>query len=71
MRNYPTSETKFNEFLYQVRENAISAFENQEYQFEELVTSLKIKRDISRNPIFDTMFVLQNVDASDIKNRES
>jgi non-ribosomal peptide synthetase component F len=45
----------------------LAAFENQEYQLEDLVDELKIPRDASRNPLFDIMFVLQNMSAGDIE----
>jgi hypothetical protein len=63
MRNYPGEEKCFNEFLQEVKKNAVDAFENQEYQFEELVDKLDIPRDSSRNPIFDVEFTLQNTEA--------
>lgn len=56
MRNYPTSEKKFNDFLTQVKERAIQAFENQEYQFENLVEKVLTTRNMNRNPLFDVMF---------------
>ncbi|WP_066501828.1 non-ribosomal peptide synthetase [Abyssisolibacter fermentans] len=62
MRNYPNGDKTFIELLKEVQENSLKAYENQDYQFEELVEKLKIKRDMSRNPLFDTMFVLQNLD---------
>ncbi|EOO16136.1 amino acid adenylation domain-containing protein [Bacillus cereus] len=62
MRNYPKSNQTFEEFLDGVKENALIAYENQDYQFEQLVERLEIPRDMSRNPLFDTMFVLQNAD---------
>ncbi|UCH93412.1 MAG: amino acid adenylation domain-containing protein, partial [Candidatus Aminicenantes bacterium] len=62
MRNYPLGNKTFKEFLQEVKENALKAFENQNYPFEELVEKLNIKRDISRNPLFDIMFALQNID---------
>lgn len=61
MRNYPSSEKTFREFLTEVRENALKAYENQDYQFEELVDKLQIQRDMGRNPLFDVMFVMQNI----------
>ncbi|MDP1512981.1 amino acid adenylation domain-containing protein, partial [Paenibacillus ottowii] len=67
MRNYPQGEKTFAEFLKEVRENSIRAYENQDYQFEELVEKLNVKRDMSRNPLFDTMFVLQNTGSSELK----
>ncbi len=66
LRNYPKGEIVFTDFLAEVRENALKAYENQDYQFESLVEKLELKRDMSRNPLFDTMFVLQNVDRDKI-----
>ena len=51
----------FPDFLSEVRNNILAAFENQDYQYEELVEILKIEKDLSRNPLFDTLFVLQNI----------
>lgn len=62
MRNYPVGTKTFNRFFEEVRDNALKAFENQDYQFEELVEKLSLQRDLSRNPLFDTMFSLQNID---------
>ncbi|HEX3046094.1 MAG TPA: amino acid adenylation domain-containing protein [Bacillota bacterium] len=67
LRNYPVGNRSFIEFLTEVKENALKAYENQDYQFEELIVRLGIKRDLSRNPLFDTVFVLQNVDVGEIK----
>ncbi|MCP4148326.1 MAG: amino acid adenylation domain-containing protein, partial [bacterium] len=53
----------FNQFLEKVKEQTLKAFENQEFQFEELVEKLEINRDASRNPVFDVMFSLQSRDA--------
>ncbi len=62
MRNYPTGDKSFREFLMEVKENSIKAYENQDYQFEELVEKLNIPRDMSRNPLFDVMFSMQNIE---------
>jgi fengycin family lipopeptide synthetase D len=67
MRNYPNGKKKFADFLQEVKKNALSAYENQDYQFEMLVEKLGIKRDMSRNALFDAMFVLQNTDAKKIE----
>jgi hypothetical protein len=66
IRDYPLGEKHYSEFLQGVKENILKAFENQDYQFEELVEHVAVNRDISRNPIFDTMFVLQNIDNTGI-----
>ncbi len=59
LRNSPLPNMPFDEFLSEVRLKSLKAIENQDYQFEEIVTHLKLSRDLSRHPIFDTMFVVQ------------
>jgi len=60
MRNYPASEKNFNQFLKEVKWRTLEVFENQEYQFEDLVDRVSLRRDTSHNPIFDVMFNLLN-----------
>jgi bacitracin synthase 3 len=48
-------------FLAEIKEKTVKAFENQEYQFEDLVNQLELPRDISRNPVFDVMFVHHDI----------
>jgi non-ribosomal peptide synthetase component F len=56
-------ETKtFREFLEEVKENTLNAFDNQEYPFEELVKKLGKQGIYNRNPVFDTVFTLQNLE---------
>ncbi|MCX6584757.1 MAG: condensation domain-containing protein, partial [Candidatus Aminicenantes bacterium] len=62
LKNYPGGGKTFTEFLHEVKEKALKAFENQDYPFEELVERLVVKRDTSRNPLFDVLFVLQNME---------
>lgn len=62
MRNTPKHDISFKEFLAQVRMNALNAVDNQEYQFEDLIERLNIQRDLSRNPLFDVMFTMQNIE---------
>ncbi|MEK5097378.1 amino acid adenylation domain-containing protein [Bacillus sp. FSL W8-0848] len=57
IRNHPEGKKTFREYLNEVKENTLSAYENQDYQFEELVEKVNIERDMSRNPLFDTMLV--------------
>jgi non-ribosomal peptide synthetase component F len=60
MRNYPTAEKIFIDFLKEVKETTINSFENQGYPFENLVEKTIGNRDRSRNPLYDTDFTLQN-----------
>ncbi|MCP5055078.1 MAG: hypothetical protein GY940_48380, partial [bacterium] len=56
MRNYPGGEKTAKQFLLEVRERSLKSFDNQEYQFEDLVDRLPIDRNTGRNPLFDVMF---------------
>jgi len=69
LRNNPSGEMPFREFLKEVRQTTLAAFENQDYPFEELVEKLsgKLPRDTGRNPLFDVMFALQNLDIPEVK----
>lgn len=70
MRNRPVGGRPFAEFVRDVRENALRAFEHQDYPFEMLVEKLDLRRDLSRNPLFDVLFVLQNTEAAEIGESE-
>jgi amino acid adenylation domain-containing protein/FkbH-like protein len=63
MRNYPDGEKTFPEFLKEVRNSTLQAFENRDYQFETLVEKLPGTRDIYRHPLTDVGFTLQNLEA--------
>jgi len=71
MRSQPTKDKSFREFLSQVKEYALKAFENQDYQFENLVKLAAVKRDASRNPVFDTMFSYDKIEKKETGDTES
>jgi tyrocidine synthetase-3 len=62
LRNYPGGEKTFREFLKEVKEQILKAFENQAYPFDELAEKAAANRDSRRNPLFDVMFTLQDLD---------
>ncbi|MBE0339764.1 condensation domain-containing protein, partial [Paenibacillus sp. 23TSA30-6] len=67
MRNYPTAKQTFRSYVEDVKTQALQAYEHQDYPFEELVDKLNVKRDMGRNPLFDTMFILQNTEEGELK----
>ncbi|MCP4213307.1 MAG: AMP-binding protein, partial [bacterium] len=60
LRSFPSGNKTFGEFLTTLKEHVLEAFDNQEYQFEELVDKLSIQRDVDHNPVFDVVFNLLN-----------
>lgn len=66
MRNSLEGCETFIEFLGEVKENTFKAFDNQDYPFDVLVNRLNLQSDISRNPLFDASFILQNTGLADI-----
>ncbi|NEW06400.1 amino acid adenylation domain-containing protein [Paenibacillus sp. SYP-B3998] len=67
LRNYPIGAKTFTAYLLEVKENMLNAYENQDYPFEELIKKVNITKNANRNPLFDTMFVLQNTDVTEIQ----
>jgi amino acid adenylation domain-containing protein len=61
LRSYSWGKKRFTEYLEEIKQKTLKAFENQDYPFEELVEMVFTHRDLSRNPLFDVMFVLQNI----------
>ncbi|MGB8191007.1 MAG: condensation domain-containing protein, partial [Chitinophagaceae bacterium] len=60
LRTQVQSEMSIRELLHHVKQTTVGAYENQEVPFEKIVESLDIQRDLSRNPIFQVKFALQN-----------
>jgi hypothetical protein len=61
IRNCPGKNKIFKELLEEVKENMLSAYENQDYSFDELVIALGLQGDSSRNPLFNTVFTLNPI----------
>ncbi|MVO98199.1 non-ribosomal peptide synthetase [Paenibacillus lutrae] len=62
IRSFPESYRTVGDYLSELHEDVLQALEHQDYPFEDLVQKLGIEQDRSRNPLFDTMFILQNMD---------
>jgi acyl carrier protein len=61
LRNFPNDRKTFREFLLEVKDRTLNAYENQDYQFEELVDKVLKDRESGRNSLIDTVFVYQNL----------
>jgi amino acid adenylation domain-containing protein/non-ribosomal peptide synthase protein (TIGR01720 family) len=58
-------------FIQLVKQQHVAISEallNQDYSFEDMVRTVSPQRDVSRNPLFDTMFVYQDMGSSPAKN---
>ncbi|KJB89035.1 hypothetical protein AZ66_04000 [Paenibacillus sp. E194] len=66
IHSHPSGDKIFLAYLDEIKETTLGALENQSYPFAELVEKVLVSPDQSRNPIFDTMFVLQNTEEAEM-----
>jgi amino acid adenylation domain-containing protein/FkbM family methyltransferase len=60
LRSKLSGELAFTELLSQLRNTTLEAYENQDVPFEKIVEKVVQERDLSRTPLFQVMFILQN-----------
>lgn len=63
-------DPSFREVLARVRKTALEAYGNYELPFEMLLEELRPPRDLSRSPVFQVMFTLQNAPTATIQLRD-
>ncbi|HET7287503.1 MAG TPA: AMP-binding protein, partial [Pyrinomonadaceae bacterium] len=60
LRSELNAEMTFVDHLRRVRETALDAYAHQDLPFEKLVEELQPERDLSRSPVFQVLFTMQN-----------
>lgn len=56
-------DCRFEDLLHEVRQRTLAGYAHQDYPFDDLVEQLDYRRDLSRNPLFDTVLVMQNMES--------
>ncbi|MBE6048246.1 MAG: amino acid adenylation domain-containing protein, partial [Clostridium sp.] len=71
IRNNPEGNKSFIEFLKEVKEKSLKAYENSNYEFEKLTDELKLQRISGRNPLFDVVINMDDtIDEVDIELKD-
>ncbi|MCP4156261.1 MAG: amino acid adenylation domain-containing protein, partial [bacterium] len=67
LRTKPEGEKELGQLIKEVKQHTVKAFENQEYPFEDMVEKLSIRGEKGRNPLFDVMFTMQNMEIPELE----
>lgn len=67
MRNKVDDNYTIEELIQNINQNAINVYENQQLPFDEVIGLINPQKDLSRNPIFDVMFSMQNFEQASIE----
>ncbi|QHI35943.1 Tyrocidine synthase 3 [Kordia antarctica] len=71
LRLISESSLSFSELLSTVMEEIINCNEYQEFPFDSLIDELKIKRDVSRSPLFEILIAMQDLKSNPFESSVS
>lgn len=70
LRARSTKNKTFADFLKEIQADWMEAYLHKEYPYEMLVEKLQLKTDLNRNPLFDAMFIYENVNTRLLKTED-
>jgi len=70
LRNILSPEMRFSELAGEVKKKLLTAHDYAGYPFGRLIEKLNMPKDVSRNPLFDTMFIFENADSRIFRIRD-
>lgn len=71
LRTKLLAQDNFREVLDKIKKTTFGAYEHQQYPFDCLIQDLNLGHDMSRNPLFDVMVLLQNASGPVKYNEEN
>ncbi|OXA89994.1 non-ribosomal peptide synthetase [Flavobacterium hercynium] len=71
LRTQFEEKNSFSEILSKVRTVTLGAFEHQIYPFDELIENINLKREPNKNPLFESLLTLQNIDNFETKSHQT
>lgn len=67
MRSVIDPSISFRDFLSDIKETALGAFQNQDVPIEKIIEKVEDTRDVSQSTLIQSMFVLQNTPEGNVK----
>jgi hypothetical protein len=69
IRSHPNENKKYIEFLNEIKIKVLDVFDNQDYQYDEIIRGLNMSPTLKQDPLVEAQFTIQNF--TDYKNSDS